>query len=287
VSRLRPHASGEPGEPGKRKGIGADLRSRVVTGVAVAAVALAIFSAGRAPTALLCALVIGMGTIELCTALRSRGYRPAVVIALAGSVGLVIGAYNAGESAYPFVLAVVGVGTLLWYLFQPVPTGRPAPGIATTFLAFGYVGVLGGFAGLLLAFPNGIGMIVGMALCTVAGDVGAYFAGRRFGRRKLTAISPNKTVEGLAAGMLASVLVGALVAGSIHPWDHLSGLALGAVVALLAPLGDLCESMLKRDLEVKDLGGLLPGHGGVLDRFDTILFTLPAVYYLVRLLEIV
>lgn len=285
VSRLRPDGSGE-GEPGRKRGIGADLRSRVVTGALVAAVCLLVFNAGRAPAALLCALVIGVGVVELCTGLRAQGHRPAVVIALAGSVALVLGGYNAGESAYPFVLALVALSTLLWYLFQVVPAGRPAPGIAMTFLAFGYVGVLGGFAGLLLGFPNGVGMLLGTALCTVAGDVGAYFVGRKFGRRKLTAISPNKTMEGLAGGAVASVVAGAVLAGAIHPWDFPSGLALGLVVAVVAPLGDLCESMLKRDLELKDLGGILPGHGGVLDRFDTILFALPAAYYLVRFLDI-
>ncbi|MGH9005230.1 MAG: phosphatidate cytidylyltransferase, partial [Acidimicrobiia bacterium] len=111
-------------------------------------------------------------------------------------------------------------------------------------------------------------------------------AGRRFGRRPLTRVSPNKTVEGLVAGMIGSVVLAVTVVATITPWDRLSALALGVVVAVLAPLGDLCESMLKRDLGVKDLGGLLPGHGGVLDRFDAILFCLPAVYYLIRLLEL-
>jgi phosphatidate cytidylyltransferase len=120
----------------------------------------------------------------------------------------------------------------------------------------------------------------------VANDIAAYFGGRRFGRRPLTAISPNKTVEGFLAGAAGSLLVGVVLVGSIAPWDRPSALFLGLVIALLAPLGDICESMIKRDLGVKDLGGILPGHGGVLDRFDAILFCLPAVYYLVRLLDL-
>ena len=85
--------------------------------------------------------------------------------------------------------------------------------------------------------------------------------------------------------MIGCLFFAVLVVGTITPWDRSTALALGAVVAVLAPLGDLCESMLKRDLGVKDLGGLLPGHE-ILDRFDAILFCLPAVYYLVRLLEL-
>ncbi len=275
----------EPEGPAGPSGFGADLVTRVVTGVVVAAACLLTLNAGRAPAAWLCALIIGLGTLEMCTALRSQGYRPAVPIALAGSVGLVLGAYVSGQSAYPLVLFLVLAATLLWHLAQVV-RGRPVMGTAMTLLAFGYVGGLGGFAGLLLGFDNGVGMLVGLAICTVSYDVVGYAAGRRFGRRPLTAVSPNKTVEGLLAGMLGSMVLSVVIVGSITPWDRLSALALGAAVAVLAPLGDLCESMLKRDLGVKDLGGILPGHGGVLDRFDAILFALPAVYYLVRILEL-
>jgi phosphatidate cytidylyltransferase len=96
-------------------------------------------------------------------------------------------------------------------------------------------------------------------------------------------LSPNKTWEGLFGGMAASVILGGIVGSMLTPWDgKLShGLALGVIVAIMAPIGDLCESMIKRDLGVKDLGTLLPGHGGVLDRFDAMLFCLPAVYFLV------
>lgn len=285
VSRLRPVWPEPEGSDGP-KGFGADLATRVVTGVVVAAACLLAFNAGRGPTAWLLAALVGLGVLELCTALRSLGYRPAVIIALVGSVSLVLGAYTSGQSAFPLVGFVVAVTTLLWYLARVV-RGRPAMGAATTFLAFGYVGVLGGFAGLLLGFENGVGMLIGLAVCTVSHDVCGYLAGSRFGKRRIAPrISPNKTLEGLLAGMAGSVVFAVVVTGVIAPWDRLSALALGALVAVLAPLGDLCESMLKRDLGLKDIGGMLPGHGGVLDRFDAILFCLPAVYYLVRVLEL-
>ena len=286
VSRLRP-VWPDPEGPAGPKGFGAELATRVVTGVVVAAAALLLFNAGPGPAAGLCAFIVGLAVLELCTALRSQGWRPAVPIALVGSVALVLGSYNSGLSAFPEVLSLVVIGTFLWHLAQIV-RGRPAAGIAMTLLPIGYIGILGGFAGEILAFKNGVGLLLGTALCTVAYDVCGYVAGSRLGRRRIApAISPNKTVEGLLVGMAASVVVAVLIVGSIAPWDHLTALALGCTVAVLAPLGDLCESMLKRDLGVKDLGGLLPGHGGVLDRFDAILFVLPAVYYLVRLLEIV
>ncbi len=284
VSRLRP-VSPEPEKPPASGRFGGEVVTRIITGVLVAAACLLVFNAGTGPTAWLVALIVGLGVLELCTALRAEGYRPAVVIALLGSVALVLAAYESGQSAYPMVLSMVILGTLLWYLAQVV-RGRPAIGFATTLLPFAYVGCLGAFASLILGFDNGVGMLVGLAICTVAYDVCGFAAGRQFGRRPLMAVSPNKTVEGLVAGMVGSVFFAVVVVGMITPWDRLSALALGAVVAVLAPLGDLCESMLKRDLGVKDLGGLLPGHGGILDRFDAILFCLPAVYYLVRLLEL-
>jgi phosphatidate cytidylyltransferase len=151
------------------------------------------------------------------------------------------------------------------------------------------VGVLGSFASLMLRYPGneGIAFLLGAIIATVANDVGAFFVGRQVGRTPLApAVSPNKTLEGTLGGALVSAVVCVLVVSRISPWDVGGALALALVVAVVAPLGDLCESMVKRDIGVKDMGSLLPGHGGVLDRFDALLFVLPAVYYLVELLNL-
>jgi CDP-diglyceride synthetase len=286
VSRLRP-VPPEPEEPGRSKGFGSDLATRVVTAVVMGAGGLLFLNAGPGPASVLVSLIVAMGVIELCGALRTQGYRPAGLVALLGSVALVLGAYHSGEPAFAAVVAVVAPATLLWYL-AGVTRARPAPGVASTFLVFGYVGIMGGFAGLILGLRDGVGLLLGVVLCAVAYDVSGYLAGRRFGRRHIApSISPNKTAEGLLAGMAGSVVIGFVLVGGISPWGRFSALALGVVVAVMAPLGDLCESLLKRDLGVKDLGGLLPGHGGVLDRFDAMLFALPAVYYLIKLLDVV
>jgi CDP-diglyceride synthetase len=285
VSRLRPVP--EPSEPKGSKGFGSELATRVITGAAMAAGGLFVLNSGPGPASVLVSLIVAFGVIELCGALRTQGYRPAGLVALIGSVGLVLGAYHGGEGAFAAVTALVAPVTLIWYL-AGVTKARPAPGVASTFLVFGYVGIMGGFAGLILAQKDGIGLLLGVVLCCVSYDIGGYLAGKRFGRRHIApSISPNKTAEGLLAGMAASVVIGFLLVGSIAPWGRFNALALGVVVAVPAPLGDLCESLLKRDLEVKDLGGLLPGHGGVLDRFDAMIFSLPAVYYLIKLLDVV
>ena len=124
-------------------------------------------------------------------------------------------------------------------------------------------------------------------IATVANDVGALVVGRWIGSHQLAPnVSPNKSWEGLGGGALASILVSTVVVGNIHPWNAANAALLGVIVAVVAPLGDLCESLLKRDLRLKDMGTLLPGHGGVLDRVDALIFVLPATYYLVRALNI-
>jgi phosphatidate cytidylyltransferase len=166
--------------------------------------------------------------------------------------------------------------------------------VGATLLGICWVGLFGSFAGLLLAMhvvddsgnvsSIGISLLVAAIVPTIGYDVGALFVGRSAGSRPLSAASPNKTIEGLVGGMVVALLTGvALGAFGPAPFDSpVEGLKIGLVAALAAPLGDLAESLIKRDLGVKDMGTLLPGHGGVLDRFDALLFVLPAIWYLAR-----
>ncbi|HEY3722426.1 MAG TPA: phosphatidate cytidylyltransferase [Acidimicrobiia bacterium] len=264
-----------------------DLTTRVITGVGIAVLALICLKLGRDATMVLATAIVGLASLELFQGLQRRGFRPATILAVLGSIAIVPIAFNRGEFAFPFTLAIVTVFALLWYLFQVV-RARPVVNVAVTVMGFVYVGVLGGFAGLLLSYQNGVGLILGVVLCVVGYDVFGYLVGSQLGKRRLVPdISPNKTIEGLVGGMIASVLVAVVIVKQITPWGDLTdALALGLTVAVMAPLGDLCESMIKRDLGVKDFGTLLPGHGGILDRFDAILFCLPAVYYLARALTI-
>jgi phosphatidate cytidylyltransferase len=278
----RPPNGAPPGAP--------DLSTRIVTGIAVAVVALICLKLGRGPATALVAVIVGLASLELYEAFRRAGHRPATVLGLLGSITIVVAAYKRGLTAFPDIGVLVLMISMLWYL-AGVVRARANVNIGLTLLGFGYVGGLGAFAGLLLGYRDGVGMILGMAICAVGYDIFGYLVGSQFGRTRVAPdISPNKTLEGLIAGMVAAVVLGVIVSGVIglSPWDGkvTYGLALGVVVAVLAPLGDLCESMLKRDLGVKDLGSILPGHGGVLDRFDAMLFCLPAIYYLVRYLGI-
>ncbi len=267
---------------------GGDLSARIVTGALAGGVVL--LAAGIGPGALLVllTLVVTMASAELYQALRARGHHPATLLGLVATVAIMVGVYARGLAAMPLVLALVVVFSFLWYM-AGVARVRPTMNVAVTILPFAYVGFLGSFSALLLKFPrnHGIGLLIGAVLATVAYDAGAYFVGRWVGRTPLApAISPNKTMEGAIGGSVVALVVSLVVVGAIAPWTTGGAFWLAVVVAVGAPLGDLTESMIKRDLGIKDMGALLPGHGGVLDRIDALLYVIPATYYLARVLEL-
>jgi phosphatidate cytidylyltransferase len=149
----------------------------------------------------------------------------------------------------------------------------------------------------MLDSSEGLGLLLTAIVLAVAYDVGGYFVGRAVGRSPLSDASPNKTVEGLLGGMAATIAVGIAVVGIVgidpfnadlaflgHEFGTVDAALVAVAAAVVAPIGDLAESLMKRDLGIKDMGSVLPGHGGVLDRFDALLFVLPTVYFMVRLL---
>jgi phosphatidate cytidylyltransferase len=234
--------------------------------------------------ALLALVAIGLlsAAAEAFTMLReSSGFRPATLVGMLATVGLVLGAWWKGEGALPLVLAVATVATMLWYLLG-VSDARPLANVMATSTVVVWIGLLGSFAALLLRAPHGRGLLFGVFVTVVMADVVAYFGGRSLGKHKLAPrVSPGKTVEGFLAGGAAALVVGAVVGHVIPGWGGVGhGLLLGLVVAVFAPIGDLFESLVKRDLDIKDSGRLLAGHGGLLDRFDSVILVLPAAYYL-------
>ena len=289
--RTRQPRAPEPAAPAPPSGGGRDMGMAVGVGAALAAVAMVLFKAGPKFTLVLAMAAVTLAAVEVYDAFRRAGHRPATLLGLTATVSIMVAAYTQGEVALPLIVVLLTIFTFLWYLLGVV-RARPTVNVAVTLLGFLWVGFFGSFAALLLTFPNreGIAFLLGAVIATAAYDIGGLFFGSQLGRRPLLPeISPNKTLEGLLGGMAATVFVTVLVVGvlpGIHPWTSGTALALGLMVAVVAPLGDLCESMVKRDLGIKDMGALLPGHGGVLDRFDGLLFVLPATYYLVKLLDL-
>jgi phosphatidate cytidylyltransferase len=266
---------------------GRDLPMALGVGIGIGIVALILFALGPAFTMVLVVAVLGVAAVEFYDKLREKGYQPATLVGILACAGMPLAAYWKGEGALPLVTFLALVATLSWFILAPGLESGPLPNTAVTVLGMIYIGVLGSFAALILTFPNGIGTMITLAIGTVLYDAGAYFVGSSTGRTPLVPwISPNKTVEGLAGGMIAAFL-GVIIVHlfGLTPWggDGASlwhAIELGLVIAVAAPLGDLAESMLKRNLDIKDFGTLLPAHGGVLDRFDSFLFVLPAVFYL-------
>ena len=277
----RPQRTARPPGGGDR-----DMGMAVIVGVGFLGLALLLFSIGPREAMVLVTAVIGVAAAELFGVLRRVGYEPVALAGIVGSVGLVLGAYNNGTAIIPSVLFLTTAVCLLWYLVGAA-TEAPVMNIGVTLLGVLWVGLFGSFAALMLALGDpGIGILLAAILGTVGYDVGGLFIGKNAGRQPLSAASPNKTVEGLLGGCLAALVVVTFVASvkGFGPIDSFSeGAMVGLAVAIAAPLGDLCQSLVKRDLGVKDMGAILPGHGGLLDRFDSMLFVLAAVYLVATL----
>jgi phosphatidate cytidylyltransferase len=265
-----------------------DVGAAVVTGIALLVLLVVCYLIGSVALLVFSAVAVGGCAIEAFSMLQRAGFRPATLLGVVGSAGAVAAAYWRGTEALPVVIAVVVGGSLVWYLARVVDA-RPVVNAAVSVLAFCWVGVLGSFAGLLLAAHHGSHLFLGAVVPTIAADVVAWFIGSQFGSHPLApAVSPSKTWEGVIAGGVAALVAGAIIGNQLAPWGGARhGLELGLVVAVMAPIGDLVQSMLKRDLRMKDSGTLLPGHGGLLDRFDSLLFVLPATYFLAVALHIV
>ena len=282
----RPVPGGDDSEPGGSRNVPVAL----ATALGLGGLVLLASAAGPSTLLVVAGAAVFLAVAELYNGLRLAGYHPATALGLVGTISLFAAAYRDGEAAFPLVLTMFVVFGFLWYLIGVI-RARPVPNLAVTVLAFIWVGFLGSFAALLLKFPNrhGVVFLLLAIIATVANDVAAFFVGSRFGRSPMApAVSPNKTWEGFLGASVATVAVTLLVVAvfGLDPWTIRRALLLSLVVIVFAPLGDLCESLVKRDLNLKDAGSILPGHGGVLDRLDALLFVVPATYYLVRLLEL-
>lgn len=256
--------------------------ARVVWAIPWIVVAVAVIAIGGGVFAAAMALIAIGAMIELFR--MTQRARPFQGAAFAIAVAMMAAAYF-GDS-FHLLLALVA----LFPLMLLAALGRPALdnvtwSMAVTVFAVVWIAVPFAHAVLLRELPpHGGALLVDVLVATFLTDTFAYLGGRMIGRRPLSAISPNKTVEGLLCGIAGGVL-GFWLAGLYQDW--LSGpqaLLFGLCIALLAPLGDLFESAIKRDLDVKDTGRLLGPHGGLLDRLDAVLFTVVAGYYLALLI---
>jgi phosphatidate cytidylyltransferase len=208
-----------------------------------------------------------------------RGAQIPVGLAAGGLTAALIG-WTGPDSRAAWITVIV-IAVLLWELFFKTDLKRSLPDGAVLLLGVFYIGWLLGHLILLRKLPGGEWLVFFVFLVTWAGDTGAYYTGKAIGRIPLSPqVSPNKTVEGAVGGLILSV-----AAAVLAKWWFLAILSLrevlflGFFLGLVGQLGDLVESMFKRSAGIKDSGGLIPAHGGVLDRVDSLIFTIPAFYY--------
>jgi phosphatidate cytidylyltransferase len=260
-----------------------------IVGIGIGAIALLCFNFGARTSLGLIALLVTLAAAELFSSLQRAGYRPATLIGLVTVPLMVIGTYLHGPIAVLFMVALLMLGFAIWGI-AGLTHKEPIINLGVTAFVVMWTGMLGSFAGLLLnpnSFPHrhGVAYIIGAVALTVAHDVGSYAVGARLGRHRIApGISPGKTSEGLIGGSVLTLVVAVAIVAHIHPYTLMSAILLGLVVLVFAPLGDLFESVAKRDLGIKDMGKILPAHGGIFDRIDAMLFVLPATYLLLRAL---
>lgn len=268
-------------DPTPRSPLGRNLPAAILSGVALAA--LFIVSLLIDPLVFLgfIAVLVVIGLLELDVALREQGLRPATPVAVSAGLVMLFGTYLAGRSAQSVGLVVVVLGTLAWMLLDP-GRRRVVESLGATLLMTLWVPFLVSFLGLLLARDDGIWIVMTVVAFSATNDIGAFALGSRFGRHKLAPkVSPAKTWEGFAGGMATALAVAAVGAGPFVPGlDLPTALVVAAGVVVASTVGDLVESLVKRDLGIKDLGRIVPGHGGIMDRADALLFALPAAHLL-------
>jgi phosphatidate cytidylyltransferase len=255
---------------------GSDLIRRILVAVP-AAIALVIFIDLGGLVFAVFMIAIGWACLHELFRLLQR-WRPVAIVGFASLAGLVLAArFGTIKDVMEVLVATLPV---LFVFAIARGQGHATVSIAGTLLGVFWIGLAATHAVLLRQLPHGSGVLIDVLLGTFIGDTGAYIGGRLFGRRLLApAISPNKTVEGLFCGALAAILA-VFVAGNFETWmTQGNALLLGLAVAVFGPLGDLFESVIKRDAGVKDTGTFFGPHGGVLDRADAALFTIVAGYY--------
>ena len=277
-------ATPEGTKPDQPKGIrtGRNLPAAIGVGVVLGGLALLTLLTVKATFLLYMGAALAIALHELDGALRTREIHiPLIPVAL-GGVTMVVCAYWAAGGAVTAALALTVVAVLAWRLFGG--TDGYVRDVSAGIFAAAYLPLLGATGAAMLAEHDGGKRVLTLIILAICSDIGGYAAGITLGRsgaHKLApVISPKKTWEGLAGSAIACIAAGAILLPSLLHGYWWQGVVLGAAAVVAAVLGDLAASMIKRDLGIKDFGRLLPGHGGVLDRIDSLLTCAPVVWLL-------
>ena len=256
-----------------------ELALRIGTGLAAVLAFFGALYAGPLWVTLFLGALIMVAISEFYHVVRSAGFTPVAFIGLLGTVGVMYTAWTAGPFGAGGVVVAVVLASGFWFVV--VPRSFPLANIGITTLGVAWVPVMASFAIPIFRSPQAWGLTTAMVVFTALNDIAAFSYGRAFGSRKIAPVlSPNKTLEGFIGATVVTVLAGIIVGrfGLIDPLTMSSATALAVVISVFAPIGDLAESSIKRMIGIKDMGSSLPGHGGVLDRLDAFLLTIPSTY---------
>jgi phosphatidate cytidylyltransferase len=265
---------------------GRHLPTAIAVGVVLGALFLgSIFHSALAFTIVVAGFVV-LASVEASAELRRIGVPVSVPAIVLGGLVTVFGAYRAGRAGQVAGMLVLFAGTVVWLLADP-QRRHVVRNLGASLLLGTWTGLLGSFGVLLMLVPaEGAVAVLAVVGATAFGDIGAYAVGVTLGRTRIApSVSPNKTLEGLIGGVVVAGGLAAIVLPLVGDLFTPVSAAIVAVVSVLAGFfGDLTESMVKRDLGIKDFGSLLPGHGGILDRVDGILMAMPVGFYAIALL---
>ena len=256
--------------------------TRMLIGFALGFVVMGCLMIGKLPMLAMILTIMIFASREYVKILEHKGFFPSIKIMILSELALAWVAYVQRFDLAALVLTLCSMASFMWVLFcgrQPYIAN-----VATTLLGIVYCGWFPLHIIFLRnlsceRFDSGLGFVVLMFTAILLTDIGAYYIGRHFGKRKLAqVISPNKTIEGSVGGIIFAIS-GALIIGYFINLDWYISFIAGLLCTVFAQLGDLSESLIKRDAGVKDSGDSLPGHGGFLDRTDSFIFTIPIMYY--------
>lgn len=271
-----PTGAGSAATPAAKKNkAGRDLRAAVLAALFLGALVLVSLFVRKELFVALATAASVVGTYELLRAMPSGKFRPPWAPTFVAAAAIPVAAYVLGPSA---MLAAL-VGSVLVFILWGALANKDAADTAASSLIALYVPALVSFAMMLVHEPDGVSRIIVFILVTISSDIGGYAAGVMFGRHPMApTVSPKKSWEGFAGSWLSCVVVGVIAVTLVLHAPFWVGILLGSAVVVAATVGDLCESMIKRDLGIKDMSNLIPGHGGLMDRLDSLVLAAPVTW---------
>lgn len=274
----------QPDKPAKNTGrAGRDLPVAIASAVVLVGAIVLSLAFWSSAFMLIVGAAVVVAIWEMHKGLSNRGIDIPQEPLMLGGVVMVVVAYLFGAPALVTATAVSALATMLWLLRRGV-SGYVQNATASVFTLI-YIPFLGSFVALLLAEDEGVKAILTFVIVTAASDTGGYAAGVLFGKHPMApVISPKKSWEGFAGSAIACVGLGYLLVVHLLEGEWWVGVVLGLITVVMATLGDLCESVMKRDLGIKDMSQIIPGHGGLMDRLDSLLATAAPIWLLLHYL---